>query len=108
MRKPKDPTSEICLSGLEGYFEEFLADRLLELNQIRSSLSVKDYFTVKEIAHKWKGIAAPYGFGILGEIANELEVSAQEGRYDESDILIAETEEYLSDKKKRLISESPN
>jgi HPt (histidine-containing phosphotransfer) domain-containing protein len=101
VRNPKNPASEVCLAGLESYYQEFLNDRLLELNRIKVALKEDDYIAVAELAHKWKGIAAPYGFGILGEIANELEVAALDKSHAASFLLVTEAENYLlTDKKK--------
>jgi HPt (histidine-containing phosphotransfer) domain-containing protein len=103
LRKPANPESEICLEGLEGFIDGFLEDRIVELEQLKEALTSgnTNYKIIAELAHKWKGIAAPYGFGILGEIAAELEAAALEKKQGETLQLITEATEYLHiDKKK--------
>lgn len=99
MRKIQDPQAESPLDGLEGYYQEFLATREAEFNELQMALSRSDFAAVMALGHKWKGFSAPYGFGHLGRLAAELEDSARSSSMDTCQTLTQEIREYLSFKK---------
>lgn len=101
MRKAINPSTEIPLAGLEIYRSEFLTARLEELAVVKSAMVIQDYLTVEKLAHKWRGFSAPYGFGTLGILSEELEEYAV--LFDQSQCvsIIEEIESYLFAVKKR-------
>lgn len=101
LSKPYDLNSEIPLPGLESYYNEFLANRINELGEIRQALKVKNFRIASDYAHKWKGFAAPYGFGVLGQLAQDIEKCLERAEIDHCEILIDEAEVYLTNKKKK-------
>lgn len=101
MRIPKDSSSETPLAGLEGYYQEFLHARLDDLKAMNESLISGNYPVIMKLAHKWKGFSVPYGFGVLGEIAMELEVCAEAGDGNGCQQLLTETKDYLLIQKKK-------
>lgn len=72
MRKPQDPAKETPLVGLEQYYDEFRQSRLDDLDEMINALHVNDFKIVSGLAHKWRGYCAPYGFGLLAEIAEDI------------------------------------
>ena len=100
MRTANDPASEFPLDGLESYYQEFRQTRIDELIIMNQALLNKDYKALKDLAHKWKGFAAPYGFGILGQIALDLELKAETREYESCADLLLEAENYLKTKKR--------
>jgi HPt (histidine-containing phosphotransfer) domain-containing protein len=101
LRKQFDLTSEIPLPGLESYYDEFLASRIEELEETRRALIGKNYQIVAEYAHKWKGFSAPYGFGVLGQLAQEIEKCLELDEIEHCGTLLAEAKVYLTVTKKK-------
>ncbi|MBC7538515.1 MAG: Hpt domain-containing protein [Bacteriovorax sp.] len=101
MKKQFDLTSEIPLPGLESFYDEFLATRIDELGETKRALIAKNYQIVAEYAHKWKGFSAPYGFGVLGQIALEIEKCLEVDEIKRCEILLNEAETYLTVTKKK-------
>ncbi|MGE4130899.1 MAG: Hpt domain-containing protein [Bdellovibrionales bacterium] len=58
------------------YIREFIVDRIAELKLLEESLALRDFEEIRRMAHKWKGICAPYGFATLGELGAGLEEAA--------------------------------
>ncbi|MDO9181131.1 MAG: Hpt domain-containing protein [Bacteriovorax sp.] len=103
MRKIFNLTTEKPILGLENFFEEFLATRIEELSEIENALKVNDYKIIAEFAHKWKGFSAPYGFGILGQLGEEIERCLEEKDFENCRVLLKEAEVYLRVTKKKDI-----
>lgn len=101
MRTPNDPASEFPLDGLESYYQEFRQTRIDELAVMNKALQSNNYQILTEMAHKWKGYAAPYGFGLLGQIAVDLELKAETKEYESCFDLLLEADSYLQIQKKR-------
>jgi HPt (histidine-containing phosphotransfer) domain-containing protein len=55
----------------------FLQIRQAEQVELQSALKAQDFFKIGRIAHTLKGIASPYGFPGLGQLAKELELNAK-------------------------------
>lgn len=91
-----DLTSEVPIPGLEIYYEEFLATRIDELETVKSALNVGNYQVITDLAHKWKGFSAPYGFGILGQLAMKIEKCLEGAEIEYCRVLIDEVEFYLT------------
>ena len=87
------------LEGLESYYDEFLANREKEHQELLSALTQKNFTVIAEMAHKWKGFSEPYGFGQLGKIAKELEEMAKSGQDQKCQELLASVGAYLTHKK---------
>lgn len=98
MKKVRDFAYETPLPGLEAFHDEFLASRGQEMLELSDALKASDFAFIGKMAHKWKGFANPYGFGILGYIALELEESALEAKLDDCQLLINEARVYLASK----------
>ncbi len=98
MQEPTPQDHERPLPELAEFFSEFLADRLGDLAELQRAFDTGNLQGVKDIAHRWKGFCAPYGFGALGNLAAELETRAQEGATDECRRLISAAEAYLARK----------
>lgn len=100
MRSPIDLSTESPMAGLESHYDEFIQNRLEEIELIKEAITLSDYRLIVNFAHKWKGFSAPFGFGFLGELAKSLEVSAE--GFDAKTCLqiIAEVENYLKQKQK--------
>ena len=98
MKTEYDLSSEIPWPSLVSYYEEFLDTRIVELDLIKTALKTKNYKVLVDFAHKWRGFSAPYGFGVLGQIALLLEECLEASNYDGCQSLIDEVEVYLSTK----------
>jgi HPt (histidine-containing phosphotransfer) domain-containing protein len=98
LKTPQDPSSEIPLDGLEGFVAEFLENRKEELANLKLALNEVDYLSIRSIAHKWRGIAAPYGFGTLGQLATELEQCGEDKELERCKSIASEIESYLATK----------
>lgn len=94
-----DPKTEIPMEGLEDFFDGFILSRQNELNLMKSSLVLLDFNTLLDIAHKWKGYSAPYGFGKLEHLAIELELSAHNAQSEHCEKVLSEIDFYLNLKK---------
>lgn len=88
--------------ALAPFIKEFYSDRLNEIEQVDGAAQSGDFGLIKEIAHKWKGFSAPYGFNHLGALAIELESSAKAGNQSECQNYIAEVKKYMELKKASL------
>lgn len=95
MRTPNDPRAEFPINGLESYYQDFRETRIQELLLMEKALIGGDFQLIKELAHKWRGFAAPYGFGLLGQIAIDLEMQADALEFDFCQGLLLEADEYL-------------
>ena len=101
MPKPYDFSSETPKLGLEIYYDEFLSSRLVELETVRIAFTAKNYKVIAEFVHKWKGFSAPYGFGILGELAMNIETCLEQSDFEHCGLLLEEVEFYLTVTKKK-------
>jgi hypothetical protein len=91
---------ELPWPSLACYYEEFLATRIEELVLIKAALEARDYKEILEFTHKWRGFANPYGFGILGQQAIELEEYLELSNIEQCKTLLDEMEIYLTITKK--------
>lgn len=98
MTKTFNLSFEIPWDGLEIYYDEFLATRFEELIIIENSLTTLDFKTIDEFAHKWKGFADPYGFGVLGQLAILIEAACESKDVESCRSLFTEVKDYLNSK----------
>lgn len=63
--------------SLEEIIPQYLENRKKEINQLKESLSKKDFDAISHIGHKLNGNAASFGLQYLGRVGEILE---QEGK----------------------------
>ena len=85
--------------GLGQFAAKFVKNRQSELDLVRKSLEKVDYSPIAQMAHKWKGFSAPYGFQRLEKLARELEVAAKVSNAADCHSILQQIAEYLSLKK---------
>lgn len=90
------------MSGLEKFEKEFLKDREIESKGLFSLHKAQDFDGMAKMAHKWKGIAVPYGFNSLENLSKELETACKENDLNDCLRTLKLIESYLSDKKKHI------
>jgi HPt (histidine-containing phosphotransfer) domain-containing protein len=88
--------------ALAPFITEFYADRLDEIKLVDGAAQSGDFSLIKEIAHKWKGFSAPYGFNHLGVLAIELESSAKSSDQSKCMDLVSKVKHYMDLKKNNL------
>ena len=98
MKTKHNSTSEVPLVGLEKYYSEFLASRILDINVLKTNVENNNYISVMAIAHRLRGFCAPYGFGELGFLAEELEIFADEKNKENCLNIIERMKAYLDQK----------
>jgi HPt (histidine-containing phosphotransfer) domain-containing protein len=98
LKRVRNLAFETPLPGLEVYYDEFLVSRKEEFIALMSAFDGNDFVTIGKLAHKWRGFAAPYGFGELAVIATELELCAEKAMLAECGSLIEEARDYLGSK----------
>ncbi len=86
---------EIPFEGLEELVDKFLLDRKKEYVILTEALNNKEFNTIKDYMHKWKGFCRPYGFGPLVELSVDLETYAIEKSYPNCEKKLAEIKKYL-------------
>jgi HPt (histidine-containing phosphotransfer) domain-containing protein len=81
---------------LEDIVPTFLANRLKDLQTLRTSVSLQDYETIRVLGHRLKGDGGGYGFPALSEMGGAMELAA--GRHDQPAIerIITQLEDYLA------------
>lgn len=92
--------SEKPMEGLQQFEAEFLTDRVTECKYLQTFHDKKDFDAMAKMAHKWKGIAAPYGFNTLEQLSKDLESSCKKNDLNDCLRTIKLMESYLEDKKK--------
>lgn len=93
---------ETPVPGLEEFAEEFLLDRLKEVQKLTDSLKKRDFDGIKAIAHKWRGYSAPYGFGQLEKISILLEENASNHLAKACEDQLLSATKYLDEKAEQL------
>jgi HPt (histidine-containing phosphotransfer) domain-containing protein len=88
--------------ALAPFISEFYSDRLDEIKQVDNASQMGEFTLIKEIAHKWKGFSAPYGFNHLGVMAAELESAAKSSDESKCKNLVNDVKKYMDLKKKSL------
>lgn len=87
------------LEGLESFYDEFILNREAETIELEQHLTQNNFIALAKMAHKWKGFAAPYGFGHLATIAEELETAATHHDPLKSRELLISVKKYLAHKR---------
>lgn len=64
------------VEGLESLVPEFIEKRKIELPNLQSYIAQEDFDQIRQLTHRWKGFSAPYGFGRLGTLAEEMNTHA--------------------------------
>lgn len=101
MRKANDPANESPIVGLEQYYEEFRQSRLEDLNLMTNALHSNDFGLISGLAHKWRGYCAPYGFGLLAQMAEDIERASENHDQGLCEQYFSEVLTYLSITKKK-------
>src|SRR5690606_29406702 len=96
-----DMKNEQIAPGLEGFVQEFLTDREVQINAMDSLVRNQKFEEIAATTHQWKSFCAPYGFGELGRISIELEKAALEKSDKKCFQLIEEAKKYLDWKKEQ-------
>ncbi len=99
-----DLSNEQPEPGLEPFVTEFLNDREEELPQLENSIEQKDFNSIRQLAHRWKGFCAPYGFEGLGALSLELENAADDKDSAACMNLYKEMNDYLHAKRRQIMS----
>jgi HPt (histidine-containing phosphotransfer) domain-containing protein len=58
------------------YIPEFLGNREKDFAALNAALKRKDYIEIFRLGHRIKGVCQPFGFEVLGKIAEEMEAAA--------------------------------
>ncbi|MEC9281608.1 MAG: Hpt domain-containing protein [Bdellovibrionota bacterium] len=87
--------SEHFEPALSEFFEEFITDRKTELKALNKGIKEEDFKFIEDLAHKWKGFSAPYGFAGLAQIAGQLELASKEKNIEKTKYLLKEVLDYL-------------
>lgn len=77
------------------YIPEFLANREKDRIALREAVQKPDYTEIFRLGHRIKGVCQPFGFEILGKIAEDLETAAHREDVMLCEALIAEFEKVL-------------
>ncbi len=64
--------SEEVTIGLEYYVDVFFSKRVEEFETLKVLCATRDFKNARAITHNWIGSCAPYGFGCLGQLAEDL------------------------------------
>lgn len=72
------------------YIPEFLSNREKDLAALKSAHSKNDYVEIFRLGHRIKGVCQPFGFEVLGKIAEDLESAAHREDRMACEALIAE------------------
>lgn len=67
---------------LEELIPGFLANRRRDVASLRLLLEQRDYAAIRMIGHSMKGAGGGYGFDLITEYGDQIEVAALEGRDD--------------------------
>ncbi len=95
-------SNEKADKALEPFISEFYADRIEEIEQVDSAAQSGDFTLIKDVAHKWKGYSAPYGFNHLGTLAVELESAAKSSDQSRCKSYVNDIKKYMNLKKDSL------
>jgi HPt (histidine-containing phosphotransfer) domain-containing protein len=101
---PPSSDIEVPLEGLEHLVPEFLLKRKNELQELESYIQNKDFNKIGQLTHKWKGYSAPYGFGQLGRLANEMNILCEEKDLSKYQDILGKMKDYLSKKEKQIVA----
>jgi HPt (histidine-containing phosphotransfer) domain-containing protein len=82
---------------LEDVFPRYLRNREDDMLKIQTALEKKDFETLRQIGHKLAGNASGYGLLDLGEMARNLERSAEGRQFDKCRQIHASMKAYLDD-----------
>ncbi|HET9240942.1 MAG TPA: Hpt domain-containing protein [Oligoflexus sp.] len=82
---------------LEDVFPRYLRNREEDMMKIQTALEKKDFEFLRQIGHKLAGNAAGYGLLELGEMARDLERSAEGRQYDKCRLLFSHMKDYLAE-----------
>lgn len=81
--------------GLRELIPRYLANRRLDVAEIRRALETGDYETIRMIGHRMKGNGAGYGFDRLTELGGVLERAALSGDADAILACVVDLADYL-------------
>lgn len=74
----------------------YLQRRRQDLAVMVAALASRDFATLENFGHQWKGNADSFGFSPLAEMAQRLEQAAIEGDTQQLNQLFAEIQHYIS------------
>ena len=81
---------------LEDIVPAFVANRINDLQTLRTALAKHDLETIRLLSHRMKGDGGGYGFDKISEIGNGMELAAARHDYPAIARHIAQLEDYLA------------
>jgi HPt (histidine-containing phosphotransfer) domain-containing protein len=82
---------------LEDVFPRYLRNREEDMLKMQTALEKKDFETLRQMGHKLAGNAAGYGLIDLGEMARDMERSAEGRQYDKCRNVYSQMKAYLAE-----------
>lgn len=77
-------------ADLMEYIPEFLGNREKDLAALQAAMKKNDFVEIFRLGHRIKGVCQPFGFEVLGKIAEDLESAAHREDRDLCESMIAE------------------
>lgn len=78
------------------YIPEFLKNRERDLEALRAALAKNDFVEIFRLGHRIKGVCQPFGFEVLGRLAEDFEAAAHREDRAICEAMIAEFGNVLS------------
>lgn len=88
--------------GLEPFLMDFLTKRQEEISEIQVAISLNNFKAIKTISHNWKGFSKPYGFFLLYDFAQQLEMHTDNRDLESCSRLLTQIEKYLELKETQI------
>ncbi len=94
MTNSRSQSSQID-SDLQPFIDEFISDRLTELNSLKSTTEPNKTNDIKSLTHKWKSFFEPYGFGEIMPEVLQLENASLNSDSELYDKLLGDIENFF-------------
>ena len=76
--------------------EKYLQRRKEDILNLEISLNNKDFESIANIGHKLKGNGSTFGFVLISDVGNKLEIAANNHSIDEIAFLIKQLSKFLN------------
>lgn len=83
-------------ADLMEYIPEFLNNREKDLEALKSAFAKDDYAEIFRLGHRIKGVCQPFGFEVLGRIAEDMESAAHREDKTMCSAMLSEYEKVLA------------
>jgi HPt (histidine-containing phosphotransfer) domain-containing protein len=81
---------------LRGFIPQYIKNRRADLIKMSDALNKNDLKTINEVCHQIKGHALGYGFKILSEICQKIEIATQSNSKEKIILLLKEYGDYIN------------